>query len=236
MPTSAPYAIPIIANVARQVRPRSVLEIGVGFGKYGVLLREYLDIWEMNSLADYDRTRWRTRIEGIEATREYITPLHDFIYDTIHIGDATRIIDTLDRYDLILMADVLEHFDKPTGAAFVRKLYDHADRCVLLTYPEPCEARGNVLGNPYEAHHSDWNKGDFKPFSRVAYKHVEGKAAVVAIVRPPHPLPLLTPCFGARRREGWKGLAAAGMVRVLGPVNASRLATWLRGRPRTLRT
>jgi len=235
MPSSVPYAVPIIANVARQLRPRSVLDVGIGFGKYGFLLREYTDIWDMESVEDYRRERWKTVIEGIDATPDYITPLHEYVYDRIHIGDVTELIDTLGTYDLIIMGDVLEHFEKPVGEALLDRLFQHTNQCLLLTFPPNCRANDSVVGNPYEAHRSAWNRNDFRRASGAEYKLLEGRAALVAITKPPHAAPLLTPCFGARRREGWKGLATAFLVRTLGPVNASRFATWLAGDARILR-
>ena len=235
MPSSVPYAVPIIANVARQLRPRRVLDVGVGFGKYGFLLREYTDIWEMASVDDYRREHWKTVIEGIDATPDYITPLHEYVYDKIHIGDVTTLIDSLGTYDVIIMGDVLEHFDKPAGEVLLDKLYAHTNQCLLLTFPPNCRANDSVIGNPYEAHRSAWNRKDFRRFRHAEYKLLEGRAALVAITKSPHTAPLLTACFGARRREGWKGLATSILVRTLGAVTASRLATWFAGEPRILR-
>ena len=45
MPTSDMHNIVPILTIMQHLQPRSVLDIGCGFGKYGVLLREYLDIW-----------------------------------------------------------------------------------------------------------------------------------------------------------------------------------------------
>lgn len=235
MPSSVPYALPIIASIARQLRPLSVLDVGVGFGKYGCLFREYLDIWEMQTIADYDRSHWKTIIEGIEATPEYLTVLHEYVYDQIHVGDVNEIIDTLGTYDVIIMGDVLEHFEKNAGGRLLDRLYDHTEKCLLLTFPVDCAKRDNVIGNPHESHRSAWNRRDFKRFPKVGYKRFEGRAALVAIARPPHPAPVLTPCLGARRRTGWKGLATSLLVRTLGPINASRLASRLAGEPLTLR-
>ena len=235
MPSSVPYAVPIIANIARQLRPARVLDVGVGFGKYGFLIREYTDIWDMQSVDDYRPERWKMFIDGVDATAAYITPLHEYVYDTIHIGDITELIDTLGNYDVIIMGDVLEHFDKPVGERLLDKLYEHTNKCLLLTFPPNCRANDSVIGNPYEAHRSAWNGKDFRRFPQAEYKLLEGRAALVAITKPPHTPPLLTPCFGARRRKGWKGLATSFLVRTLGPVNASRLATWLAGEPRILR-
>lgn len=44
MPTSYPEAISSILELVRREEPRSILDLGVGFGKYGMLCREMLDI------------------------------------------------------------------------------------------------------------------------------------------------------------------------------------------------
>ncbi len=235
MPTSVPYCVPIIAGVARQLRPKSVLDVGIGFGKYGFLFREYLDVWDMKTVADYAKERWRTRIDGIDATREYVTPLHEYLYDNIHVGDVRTIIDTLGQYDVVIMGDVLEHFDKQAGYALIEKLCEHANQCVLLTFPVNCALNDNVLGNPYESHRAAWKRKDFRRFKGAEFKMVEGYTGLVAITKPPHRAPLLTASFAARRRTGWKGWIASMMVKTLGATQASRIASWLMGERVALR-
>lgn len=235
MPTSVPYCIPVIASVARQLRPGSVLDVGVGFGKYGFLFREYTDIWNMESLDEYPRERWKTTIEGIEATDRYLTPMHEYLYDRIHIGDAATIVDTLGNYDIIVMGDVLEHFDKRVGESLLDKLFAHTNKCLLLTFPAECPPKDNVLGNPYESHRSAWNRRDFARFSHVAYRMFDGYTALVALAKNRESLPLLTPSFSARRRHGWKAAASWVMVKMLGANAASRLASWVAGEKIALR-
>lgn len=235
MPTSVPYCVPIIASVARQLRPRSVLDVGVGFGKYGFLFREYTDIWNMQSLDDYPKEQWKTRIDGIEATDRYLTPMHDYIYDRIHIGDVTNIIDGLATYDIIIMGDVLEHFDKTVGHELLDKLLAHTSKCLLLTFPADCPPKDNVLGNPYESHRSAWNRRDFTRFPHVASKMLENYTALVAIAKTAESLPLLTTSFAARRRRGWKSTASWIMVKTMGPRIASRLASAVMGEKVVLR-
>jgi hypothetical protein len=46
MPTSHPSQLNEILEVVLKTRPRSVIDVGVGFGKYGVLCREYLEFWD----------------------------------------------------------------------------------------------------------------------------------------------------------------------------------------------
>lgn len=236
MPTSVPYSIPIVAGVARQLRPRSILDVGIGFGKYGFVLREYTDIWDMTSVAQYDRTQWKTRIDGIDATPEYITPMHRFIYDEIHVGDVRTSIDALPSYDLIVMGDLLEHFEKNEGFALIEKLLAHASKCVLLIFPQQCAINHEVLDNPLEAHRSSWTGRDFHRFAHRTSKVIEDYSCVVALAKTPQYLPLLTPHFAARRRTGWKQTLTELAVRGIGASWSSRLASWTLGRKVTLRT
>lgn len=235
MPTSVPYCVPIVAGVARQLRPRSVLDVGVGFGKYGFVLREFTDIWDMESVADYDRSSWKTRIDGIDATPQYITPMHRFLYDELHLGDVRSLIDTLPQYDLIIMGDLLEHFDKEEGFALIEKLLSHTTKCLLLIFPHRCAINHDVLGNPFEAHRSAWDRRDFDRYPHRATKMIEGYSCMVALSKTPEFLPLLTPHFAARRRKGSKQRLADFAIRAFGPAIVSRIASLALRRKITLR-
>ena len=84
MPSSRPELVPFVVNLVMQLQPRSILEIGTGFGKYGFLFREYLDIWA--AAADPSRLlpeNWQVRIDGIECFPAYISELQHRIYDRI---------------------------------------------------------------------------------------------------------------------------------------------------------
>ena len=72
MPTSHWNQINEIIGLVMTVRPKSVLDVGVGFGKYGVLLREYLELWDGRE--QYDD--WVCRIDGVEAYHDYTSPLY----------------------------------------------------------------------------------------------------------------------------------------------------------------
>src|SRR3972149_3569081 len=111
MPTSQYNQISKIMDLIIELNPKSILDIGVGFGKYGVLCREYLKFWVWDGTHDFHD--FKTRIDGVEAFEEYLTPIHAFVYDNIYKGDAKDLVDQLDTsYDLVLLIDVLEHFNK----------------------------------------------------------------------------------------------------------------------------
>lgn len=160
MPTSWPHVISTIMDQVQKESPNSVLDVGIGFGKYGVLLRDVLEL----PYERYHKSEWRVKIDGVEAFRGYKNPLYDYIYDRVYFGDITDIIDSLGTYDMILLIDVLAHFDKQTGRKLLRKLAKHANKSVIISTPLYPEAQAEYLGNHLEEHKSRWAITDFFEF------------------------------------------------------------------------
>ena len=101
------------------VKPFSVLDVGSGFGKYGVLCREYLELWDGR-----EEYKFLRRIDGVEVFENYITPLHKYIYNNIYTENIINLVNNLDySYDLVLLIDVLEHFSKEEGLLLLNKLF-----------------------------------------------------------------------------------------------------------------
>ncbi len=82
MPSSQHYHISKIMDLIIALKPKSVLDIGAGYGKYGVLCREYLELWDGRQNY-HERLR---RIDSVEIFEKYVTPLHKYVYDHIYIG------------------------------------------------------------------------------------------------------------------------------------------------------
>jgi len=91
MPTSAPHNISRVLDIVLSLRPRSVLDIGVGTGKYGFLLREYLDMWVYGDGSTWPPRRV-ARIDGIEGCEKYIGEVQRSVYDHIYVGNALDIL------------------------------------------------------------------------------------------------------------------------------------------------
>jgi len=138
----------------------AVLDVGCGAGKYGVLAREYLDLWspEVDGSPESYHAR-RTRIDAVEIHAAYITDLHRFIYDEVIVGDILTV--ELSRcYEVILLSDVLEHFDRKQGEALVRRLLELCGHLLIAT-PKTYYPQGSWFGNAAEAHLSAWTPEDF---------------------------------------------------------------------------
>jgi hypothetical protein len=160
MPTGHFGQISLVVEILVKVKPKSILDVGIGYGKYGMLAREYLD---------YAHFRRRDiLIDGIEGFGEYIQDGQRFYYDNIFIGDALSLLPTLGKYDIILLLDTLEHFTKEDGLQILKDCQLHATH-VLVATPIEIEPQGAVYGNEFEHHRFQWNKRDLISFAPVTF-------------------------------------------------------------------
>lgn len=157
MPTSHPRTLSQVHTIIESLRPASVIDLGVGHGKTGVLMREYLEMWE--NLA-YHREDWKAKVYGIEVFPDYRNPLWDYAYDEVLIGDAKETIDRLPEVDLIVALDVWEHFERPYGLALLDKCLAKA-KVVLISTPIDPLPQDETYNNPHERHVSRWTPADF---------------------------------------------------------------------------
>lgn len=167
MPTSHFQQLNEIMRLVMICKPKSVLDIGVGFGKYGVLCREYLELWEDHNELLSALRGFKHRIDGIEVYNKYLTSLHDYIYDQIYQGDALQVLSILNRhYELILLIDILEHFRFDDGLKVLQMCNEIADN-VLISTPKDFKPQNPEFGNEFEIHRSHWEIGDFDDFKPV---------------------------------------------------------------------
>ena len=161
MPTSRPNIIPYICDKIIALQPKTVLDIGVGFGKFGFLAREYTDIWS----GRYNADEWQTIIHGVEIYKPYIGIIQQYIYDEIFIQDALAFA-PIDIYDLILCPEVIEHLGRDGGHALLRRL-KVCGRVSIVTTPIKMSRQGAVFGNPAEAHICQWERGELMKYGTV---------------------------------------------------------------------
>lgn len=170
MPTSTFRQLSSVVAMLRLLEPSSVLEVGVGFGKYGVLLRDSLDL-EPDENGSY--RPWKIQLDGIEVFPQYLTPLHSYIYNKVYTGNALDILPSLGSYDVIMAIDVLEHFTKEEAKQFLFLCRSHA-RHVFLVTPYVHMDQEEVWNNEYENHRSVWTVADaYKLGASYAWVHKE---------------------------------------------------------------
>ena len=156
MPGSMPQNMSRIVQIVRRLDPSSVLDVGCGFGKYGVIFREYLDVLK----GRYYMHEWKTRIDAVEVYEPYITELHEYVYDNIYISDVRDYEQEMFWYDLVFYGDVIEHFTKEEGL----KILDNIRRAkyALISTPDHMTSGPNTyMDNEHEAHKYIWKPEDF---------------------------------------------------------------------------
>lgn len=178
MPSSDPR---VLTETCREIiiaNPKTVLDIGVGFGKWGVMAREYTDIWNYRFYAG----EWETIIIGVEVHHKYDNPVWD-VYSRVLIGEASKVLDDIrsgrydledpkepgsciippKHYELVTMIDVLEHFEKEEGQRLLDKVMGMCDK-FLVSYANSYQK--DVRDNKHEDHVSTWEDKDFARFQR----------------------------------------------------------------------
>lgn len=122
MMTSFLDNIPAICNAAVSSRPKKILDVGAGFGKFGLLLREALlsiiaDQGVLFPVPDF-------KIDACENSDYFLNQRAFYnIYDEVYCQDVTTISpDVLNTYDLLLLIDVIEHWTKEEYLLFMEKI------------------------------------------------------------------------------------------------------------------
>lgn len=128
MPSSDYISIPKVLQVVERLHPRSILDIGVGNGRYGFLFREVLD-WNYGRLAPQ---YWSVQIDGVEVDASYINHVHHYVYDHINVGDWLQLATGDAHYDLCFLGDVLEHWGEGDWQLALSKARDVANVTLVV--------------------------------------------------------------------------------------------------------
>ncbi len=160
MPISNIDQLPAIAQEMYRLQPKLVLDLGIGAGLYGAVVRQMLD-------GMYGRCRpaqWEAQIIGFEAHEAYENPCwgcynvvwrEDFAAKPIRMG-----------YDLVLMIDSLEHLDPLQGKNFLDMLVEQ-NKHVIISVPVVPMPQGAMYGNEFETHRTHYDGTEFERFKPV---------------------------------------------------------------------
>lgn len=147
MPLSNPWHLPGVLHFLATSRPQRILDVGVGMGTYGFMIRQHLDIVHERIAP----SAWKLTIDGIEIFEPYRNPIWSYAYNTIWTGDARKLLPQSGNYDAIICNDVLEHLDKEEALALAREMLGHAPLVIVTTPNRECPQE-NWGGNEAERH------------------------------------------------------------------------------------
>jgi len=160
MGTSNWQNIPFCIEALMKIAPARVLDVGVGFGRWGMVVREFCDVWFGRVL----QPEWQVRVEGVEGFPDNIRDYHAAFYNHIHRADAREVLPEQFQqpWDVVIFGDVLEHFQKPEARQFLQSALAASDY-VLVNIPLGGEwPQSDMYHNPYERHLSEWAAEDFE--------------------------------------------------------------------------
>jgi hypothetical protein len=145
MPSSFVDSFAPIVKLLVDWQPRAIIDIGPGWGKYGLACREYL------SQVD--------RLDAIEVPQGLL-PTQSTIYDFVYVGDVRAVPDDMFQpYDIALIVDVIEHMPHADGHELLNKVL--GSRCKALVSTPKVFTEQHDDTNPFESHVSLWTWEDF---------------------------------------------------------------------------
>lgn len=174
MPTSNPKTISPILNYVSKNVPDSILDIGIGFGKWGALLREYTDILHQR----FYKNEWEVLIHGIEIHEKYRNPNWQH-YNQIFIDDACEVLPHVDPfYELVIFTDVIEHIEKEKALILLKEIFKKT-KTLIVSYCN--DEQHGIRDNIHEDHISKWLVSDFMEFGKVEVLYEEFNQGVLLI-------------------------------------------------------
>lgn len=152
MPSSYVDSVPPIIHtmIKHAAQPARICDVGPGWGKYGLMAREYLEVEQLDCIE-------------VEPGR---MPLQDVIYDCVITSDVRHVGgDVFRQYDMVLMIDMIEHMELADG----HRVLDTVQRagCTVLVSTPQIFIEQHDDNNPYETHVSLWNWEEFKRYGIV---------------------------------------------------------------------
>lgn len=158
MPISSWQAISDITAEIVRLSPKRVLDLGVGFGMYGAICRNYLDGMHGRCAP----CAWEVNIDGVEAHSGYRNACW-WAYDHVFVQDFLAYASR--GYDLVLMIDSLEHLEPEVGRRFLARLVE-VNSQVIVSVPNGPMEQGAAHGNEYERHLWTFNgTEEFTPYN-----------------------------------------------------------------------
>jgi len=153
-------------TLVKKINPHKILDVGIGFGRWGILFREILEIWDEENYSG----KWNRQIDGVEIFEGYLLEYHKLFYTHIYKMDIREFLRfSNEKYDLINCGDIIEHINKEESRKLIDDLLART-KYLLINLPLgkywEQEAKHN---NPNEKHLSIWELSDFNeyPFKKI---------------------------------------------------------------------
>lgn len=153
-------------TLVKKINPYKILDVGIGFGRWGILFREILEIWDEENYSG----KWKRQIDGVEIFEGYLNEYHKLFYTNIFRMDIREFIKIYnEKYDLINCGDIIEHFEKKDGENLIKSLLERTNYLFINLPLGKYWEQGIKNNNPNEQHLSIWKINEFEkyPFKKI---------------------------------------------------------------------
>ncbi len=180
-------ALPFCVEAMVEVSPNRVLDLGVGLGMWGMLVREFCE--ERNE-AKQGQER-KVHLEGIRISDRRYGEHQAFLYDRVHTTTGSRVAEQMSgHWNLAIVGDALDQWPKDTSVAVLERALEISDY-VLVHNPMVRESDG-AQGDSS----SGWRISDFlstDPVRFAVFNHDKSNEYGAFLFSRNDPLRLKTP-------------------------------------------
>lgn len=164
-PTGA--ALPFCIEAVTELAPLRVLDVGVGLGRWGMLVRDFCEESSVKS----DRSKWKLHVEGIQLSGEAIAGHHEFLYDRIQPANGNLCQQIHGNWNLAILDGVLGNWPKQESSEILSLAMDAADYVMVhnsfVSESDPTPSND----------HSRWKLSEFLSLAPVRYDIFSGPSA-----------------------------------------------------------
>jgi len=141
-----------VMEVVKRSLPESILDIGCGWGYWGISLSGVL----------YHLTGHRPRLTGLDLWPPYLRFLAGTaVYRDLILATGDKLPFKESTFDCVVASEVLEHMPKKEGLRLIQECERVSHSLVILTTPNGILPQGECYENPFEKHISAWSRSDF---------------------------------------------------------------------------
>lgn len=152
MPRSSSFNRKPIINEIFKLKSKNKLEIldlGIGCGNFGKLIKD---------------SRINASIIGVEVWENYKNKKWEY-YDKIVISEIISFLKkNKKKFDVVLLVDVLEHFNKRDGEIVLSEIKKITKRLSIISTPITKFSQDSYKNNLFEKHRYFWNERKLEDF------------------------------------------------------------------------
>jgi SAM-dependent methyltransferase len=165
--------IPFCIEAMVDISPLRVLDVGIGFGRWGMLIREFC-----GAKGNGDPTEGRSvLLVGIETLRAEVAEHARFFYDQIHFGSGIEVVERMnDRWNLVIFGEALQDWPADVIEKAFGKALEFSDY-VLVSSPVVRGLRTVGSSHRSNGHKLSDSLGDSLSANLVRYALSDGESA-----------------------------------------------------------